>query len=118
MRTWILSSTVLAAVGIAGIVILELYALSKGINGVALSASIAGVVAIITGVPTYFFGRNKGRRGLREELAEAQAAPPDEPALLSLDDFVVPQSRETRGKRGAKRVSGDEYYVSRRQPRG
>ena len=98
MRTWILSSTFLAVTGIAGIVALELYALSKGIDGIALSASIAGVVAIITGVPTYFFGRNRGRRGLREGQAEAQVAPRDELASLSINDLMVPK-RSNRASR-------------------
>lgn len=50
---------VIAACGM--ITAIELMALHCGIDGMALAGSIAAIVAIVTGTPSYFIGKLKGR---------------------------------------------------------
>ena len=49
--------------GMAGIVILSLVALSKGIDGIALAAAFAGLVGIATGTAVHLYDRRSRRRG-------------------------------------------------------
>jgi len=44
-------------IGVVGIIIIELYALSKGINGIALTLSIGAITALAGGKVGQFFGR-------------------------------------------------------------
>ena len=54
--------TIMIISGITVIGALETIALLKGINGVALSASIGAIAAILTGAPSYLAGRVKGKK--------------------------------------------------------
>lgn len=92
MRTWFVCSFVLAALGIAGIVSLEHHALSKGINGVALTSSISAIVVILTGVPVYFFGRSRGTRNIREICQK------ERPSLY--EDLLLPKRGDRQSKDG------------------
>lgn len=49
----------LMAVGVTVIGAIEIVALCNNIDGVALSAAIGAIVAIITGAPSYLLGKRR-----------------------------------------------------------
>ena len=74
--TW--ASIVVALVGIAGIVVMEVYAASQGINGVALAAAFAGVAAITSGFGSHYITKR------RERSKDSRKEPDFDPADLFL----------------------------------
>lgn len=60
----------LMAIGVMGIIALEIIALANGINGGALAAAIGGITAIITGGTVYPMAKKKGYKIGKEEFSQ------------------------------------------------
>ena len=53
--------------GVVCITAIEITALLNGINGVALSAAIGSIAAVLTGAPSYLAGKLKGKKEVEND---------------------------------------------------